>query len=147
MLPNVGSIAVFLYLTLMYMKDRAEEQKSSREERAKINDTFLSQLRGCFDRLDVIEANHRNEERADREQNKQLFDRVIAICSDLSKAVSTLDAGVRGLSTATQANERAIVDLREEMTKLREMGVRHPTDEPQPRRRTGPPRGPEAGSP
>lgn len=126
MLPNIGSIAVFLYLTLMYMKDRAEEQKNSRDDRAAAEQLSRSERaetnKMFVDRLSQIEANHREEERSDREQHKELFDRVIVICGELSKAVTALDAGVRGLSTATQANERAIVDLREEMTKLRHIG-------------------------
>ena len=71
-----------------------------------------------LDRIDKIVDRHLAEERSAREQNKvlfdevrTLFDRVIGICNELSKAV-------RDLAAATHANERAIVELKEQFKSM-----------------------------
>ncbi len=73
-----------------------------------------------LDRLDKIEGRHVEEERAARLHNaalfsdmRDIFDRVMKVCGDLSTAVF-------GLRDATKANELAIQELRREIQTLRE---------------------------
>jgi hypothetical protein len=95
-LVNLGAAGAVIVVIIYFLKYKAESDK-----------TFL-------DRLDKIENRHLDEERADRDQTRALFDqtrvlfdRVIGICNDLS-------AAVRDLSNNTKANEKAILELREE---------------------------------
>lgn len=128
-LTSLGSTGIVIYLVLVYNKDRAERDSQNQKERAERDKLFL-------DRLDRIEDRHLGEEKADREQVRDLFgqlrglfDRVIAICNELSLAVKDLrtatqsnEATTKGLMDATKANEAAIIELRKELVGLRPAG-------------------------
>jgi hypothetical protein len=116
-LVNLGGAGAVIFVVIYFLKYNADTNK-----------TFL-------ERLDKIENRHMDEEKADRDQTRALFDqtrvlfdRVIGICNDLS-------AAVRDLSNNTKANEKAILELREEFRMI--AGPRShrslPYEEPPPR--------------
>lgn len=86
-----------------------------------------------LDRIDKIVDRHLESEKASRDQirelatqNRDLFDRVIAICNDLSLAVKDLrdatrsnDATTKALMAVSQANEQAIQELRADIKLIR----------------------------
>jgi DNA replication initiation complex subunit (GINS family) len=106
-LAGLGAAGAVILAMFYYLQHEARRDKLRAEGDQKI-----------LDRIDKIVDRHLASEELNRQQiktlsesNRELFDRVINICLDLSNSIRELTSGAR-------ANEKAITELRAELRSL-----------------------------
>jgi aspartate/glutamate racemase len=117
-LAGLGAAGAVIIALVLTQKARAEADKEAAILKAEADQKVLDRIDRIVDRHIASEESNRQQIRELSEANRNLFDRVIGICTDLSVAVKDLSNTVKDLSSSTRANEKAIIDLRHEFRSL-----------------------------
>jgi aspartate/glutamate racemase len=133
-LAGLGAAGAVIIALVLTQKAKAETDKEAAILKAEADQKVIDRIDKIVDRHIASEESNRQQIRELSEANRNLFDRVIGICTDLSVAVKDLSNTVKDLSSSTRANEKAIIDLRHE---FRSLGGPHPAkalghEEPRP---------------
>jgi methyl-accepting chemotaxis protein len=113
-LAGLGAAGAVILAMFYYLQHEARRDRLRAEGEQKV-----------IDRIDKIVDRHLASEELNRQQiealsgsNRELFDRVIGICTDLSRTIGDLSNTVKELSSSTKAHEKAIQDLRAEFRQI-----------------------------